>query len=126
MRRSLQRLLGKSRIFLHARFATSFAGTNVRRPDASHPVKNLNPHTSKLMAANLQSHHSLLKHRSLLFIMAKKPRSQRRKKGSKLGEQEDGGGGAVEVDVELLSETHTVADDSISTFDTDFGESSLL
>lgn len=50
--------------------------------------------------------------------MAKKPRSQRRKKGSKLGEQEDGdaGGAADDVDVELLSETHTVAD-SMSTFD---------
>ena len=44
--------------------------------------------------------------------MAKKPRSQRRKKGSALGEQDDG----PDVDVENLSEDHTVAD-SISTFD---------
>lgn len=53
--------------------------------------------------------------------MAKKPRSQRRKKGSKLGEQEDGGATAADVDAEVLSESHTVAD-SMSTFD-DFGKS---
>lgn len=59
-------------------------------------------------------------HHNNIATMAKKPRSQRRKKGSKLGEQEDGATPTADVDVELLSETHTVAD-SMSTFD-DFGE----
>jgi len=68
-------------------------------------------------------HHSLTPLPLHLTIMAKKPRSQRRKKGSKLGEQEDGATAAVDVDVELLSESHTVAD-SMSTFD-DFGERTL-
>jgi hypothetical protein len=58
-------------------------------------------------------------HTASITTMAKKPRSQRRKKGSKLGEQEDEGGAAADVDAELLSESHTVAD-SMSTFD-DFG-----
>jgi hypothetical protein len=52
--------------------------------------------------------------------MAKKPRSQRRKKGSKLGESEqDAPTAAVEGDVEILPEDFTVAD-SASTFD-EFG-----
>jgi len=50
--------------------------------------------------------------------MGKKPRSQRRKKGSKLGELEAGGG---EMDgggdIEVLSETHTIADSFSTNFE---------
>jgi len=49
--------------------------------------------------------------------MGKKPRSQRRKKGSKLGEQE-GGGTEIDVgDIEVLSETHTIADSFSTNFE---------
>lgn len=53
--------------------------------------------------------------------MAKKPRSQRRKKGSgNMGEHKDDAGvGADDGDVEVLSENHTVAD-TISTFGDEF------
>lgn len=47
--------------------------------------------------------------------MGKKPRSQRRKKGSALGEQDDADAGDVD-----LPEDHTVAD-SLSTYGEDFG-----
>jgi hypothetical protein len=43
--------------------------------------------------------------------MGKKPRSQRRKKGSALGEQDD----ADDGEVDALPEDHTVAD-SVTTF----------
>lgn len=47
--------------------------------------------------------------------MAKKPRSQRRKKGNSLGEDNDAGNTNLAVaDVDLLSDSFTVAD-SIST-----------
>lgn len=52
----------------------------------------------------------------VLHTMGKKPRSQRRKKGSALGEQADD----VDVGDVDLPEDHTVAD-SFSTYGEDFG-----
>lgn len=57
--------------------------------------------------------------------MAKKPRSQRRKKGKGMGGDDDGGDDGVAAinnnnKMDALSDTHTVADfDSITTFESD-------
>ena len=63
--------------------------------------------------------------------MAKKPRSQRRKKGKALPDNDDGGGGDDNMNnVEFLPEEHTIADsvttDFSSHFEEDFMGKSLL
>ena len=52
--------------------------------------------------------------------MAKKPRSQRRKKGTSVGGEE--ADSTSVTNKEFLSEEHTIADSITSVFDSEFGD----
>ena len=53
--------------------------------------------------------------------MAKKLRSQQRKKGKSMGADDAGEGRDADPNMEFLSEEHTIAD-SVTTFDSNFEE----